>query len=65
MPGMLYFIINNYIPMVGIAIAFKKIDYRVGIKKSMGWFDNFKILFYNSSSIFKSDAFVITKYLII
>lgn len=62
MPGMLYFIINNYIPMVGIAIAFKKIDYRVGILKSP-WvgFDNFKILFSNSGSIFKSDAFVITR----
>lgn len=62
MPGMLYFIVNNYIPMVGIAIAFKKVDYRVGIFKSP-WvgLDNFKILFSHSGSIFDSDAFIITR----
>lgn len=61
-PGMLYFIINNYIPMAGISIAFKKIDYSVGIFKSP-WigFDNFKLLFNNNGSIFDSDAFIITR----
>lgn len=61
-PGMLYFIINNYIPMLGIVIAFKKIDYRVGIFNSP-WvgFDNFKILFAHSGSFFDSDAFIITR----
>lgn len=61
-PGMLYFIINNYIPMLGISIAFKKIDYRVGIWNSP-WcgFDNFKMLFSSSGSFFDSDAFVITR----
>ena len=62
LPGMMYFVINNYIPMVGILIAFKKINYRVGILKSP-WvgFDNFKILFYNTGSVFDSDAFIITR----
>lgn len=45
-PGLLYLLINNYIPMVGILLAFKKIDYTVGIWKSP-WcgFDNFRYLF--------------------
>lgn len=61
-PGMLYFIINNYIPMVGISIAFKKIDYSLGILKSP-WvgFDNFKILFASTGNFLKSDAFIITR----
>ena len=33
-PGFVYLIINNYIPMAGLSIAFKKIDYSVGILKS-------------------------------
>ena len=33
-PGMIYLIINNYLPMFGILIAFKKIDYSLGIFKS-------------------------------
>lgn len=45
-PGLLYLLINNYIPMVGILLAFKKIDYTVGIFNSP-WcgFDNFRYLF--------------------
>jgi hypothetical protein len=62
LPGMLYFIINNYIPMFGIYIAFKKVDYSLGFWKSP-WcgFDNFKILFSGTGSFFKSDAFIITR----
>lgn len=62
LPGLLYFIVNNYIPMVGIALAFKKIDYSVGIFKSP-WvgFENFKLLFAHSGSFFDSDAFIITR----
>lgn len=63
LPGMLYFFINNYIPMVGISIAFKKIDYSVGIFRSP-WigFANFGQLFASSSgSFFDSDAWLITK----
>ncbi|MCF0132794.1 MAG: sugar ABC transporter permease [Blautia sp.] len=62
-PGMLYFVINNYIPMLGIVIAFKKIDYRVGIMNSpWNGLDNFKQLFATSTgSFFGSDAWLITK----
>lgn len=55
-PGVIYIIINNYLPMLGIFIAFKKIDYSKGIFGS-DWvgFDNFKFLFATK------DAFIITK----
>lgn len=33
-PGLLYLIINNYLPMTGIVLAFKKYDYEKGIFKS-------------------------------
>lgn len=61
-PGMLYFLINNYIPMIGIAIAFKKIDYSVGIWKSP-WvgLKNFQMLFASGGSFFDSDAWMITR----
>ncbi len=56
MPGFLYFIINNYIPMFGIYIAFKKVDYSKGLWGS-DWvgLDNFKYLFSTT------DAFIITR----
>lgn len=46
LPGLLYFIVNNYLPMFGIVVAFKKINYRKGILGSP-WcgLDNFKFLF--------------------
>lgn len=46
LPGMLYLVINNYLPMFGILLAFKKINYAKGIFASP-WvgFDNFKYLF--------------------
>ncbi|MFV0465433.1 MAG: ABC transporter permease [Lachnospiraceae bacterium] len=61
-PGLLYFIVNNYIPMIGIAIAFKQIDYSLGIFKSP-WvgLQNFKVLFANNGNFFQSDAFIITR----
>ena len=45
-PGFLYLLINNYIPMSGIIIAFKKLDFRKGIFFS-DWagFSNFEYLF--------------------
>lgn len=45
-PGLVYLLCNNYLPMVGIQIAWKDIDFRVGIWRSpwCGW-DNFKFLF--------------------
>lgn len=46
LPGLAYLVINNYIPMAGIVIAFKKMDYAKGVFGS-DWvgFDNFKFLF--------------------
>ena len=51
-PGSIYLIINNYIPMAGLLIAFKKIDYSVGILKSP-WvgFSNFRYLFSNGDAL--------------
>jgi putative aldouronate transport system permease protein len=46
LPGLVYLFINNYLPMFGIFIAFKKMDYSKGIFGSP-WvgFDNFQFLF--------------------
>lgn len=55
-PGLLYFLINNYLPMTGIFIAFKDVNYAKGIFGS-DWvgFDNFKFLFQTS------DAWIMTR----
>lgn len=55
-PGLLYLIINNYIPMFGVVIAFKKLNFRKGIWGS-DWvgLDNFKFLFATK------DAWTITR----
>lgn len=46
LPGLLYLLINNYIPMFGIVIAFKKLNFAKGIFGS-DWngFKNFEFLF--------------------
>lgn len=45
-PGMLYLIINNYIPMGGIIVAFKQFNYRKGIVGSpFNGLKNFEFLF--------------------
>jgi putative aldouronate transport system permease protein len=46
LPGLIYLVCNNYMPMFGIAIAFKRINFAVGIFNSP-WvgFDNFEYLF--------------------
>ena len=56
LPGLAYLIINNYIPMMGIVIAFKDLDFSKGILKS-DWvgFKNFEFLFKTS------DAWIITR----
>lgn len=56
LPGVLYLIINNYIPMFGVFLAFKKYSLKKGIFGS-GWagFDNFKFLFKTK------DAFIMTR----
>ena len=56
LPGALYLLINSYIPMFGLVIAFKQIDFQKGIFESP-WigFQNFQFLFQTK------DAFVITR----
>lgn len=46
LPGILYLIANNYLPMFGIMLAFKRINYSIGIFKSP-WVGlaNFEYLF--------------------
>ncbi|HZG85573.1 ABC transporter permease [Paenibacillus sp.] len=55
-PGVVYLIINNYLPMFGLVIAFKDINFAKGIWGS-DWvgLQNFKFLFQTS------DAYVITR----
>lgn len=56
LPGLLYLLINNYVPMVGIVIAFKDVNFAKGIWGS-DWigFKNFEYLFKTE------DAFIITR----
>lgn len=56
LPGVIYLIINNYLPMFGIVIAFKDINYQKGILGS-DWigFNNFEYLFKTK------DAYIITR----
>ena len=51
LPGVIYLFINNYIPMAGIVVAFKKVNYQLGIFKSpwVGW-KNFEYLFASKDS---------------
>lgn len=46
LPGLIYLFCNNYMPMFGIVIAFKKINWQAGLWKSP-WvgLDNFQFLF--------------------
>lgn len=46
LPGLIYLIVNNYIPMAGLVVAFKKYNYQDGIWGS-DWcgLSNFKFLF--------------------
>ena len=52
LPGLIYLLINNYLPMTGLVIAFKKIDYSLGIFASP-WvgLSNFTYLFSNNDGI--------------
>ncbi|GIP15951.1 sugar ABC transporter permease [Paenibacillus montaniterrae] len=55
-PGLLYFLINSYLPMFGVFIAFKDVNYAKGIFGS-DWigFDNFTFLFQTK------DAWIMTR----
>jgi putative aldouronate transport system permease protein len=56
LPGALYLLINNYIPMYGIIIAFKKLNFQKGVFQSeWSGFDNFRFLFATK------DAWTITR----
>lgn len=54
LPGLIYLIVNNYMPMAGLVLAFKKVNYSIGLFKSP-WcnLQNFNFLFHTS------DAFLI------
>ena len=56
LPGILYLIANNYLPMFGILLAFKRINYSIGIIKSP-WVGlaNFEYLFKTK------DAFIMVR----
>ena len=46
LPGLIYLVINNYLPMFGITIAFKNLDYQKGILGSdCRGFKHFEYLF--------------------
>lgn len=55
-PGLLYFLINSYLPMFGVFIAFKDVNYAKGIFGS-DWIglDNFSFLFQTK------DAWIMTR----
>jgi putative aldouronate transport system permease protein len=56
LPGILYLLVNNYIPLYGILIAFKKLNYQKGLFGSEWYgFKNFKFLFASG------DAWTITR----
>lgn len=55
-PGMIYVLVNNYVPLAGLRIAFQNYNYALGVKDSpYVWFDNFEFLFATS------DAYIITR----
>ena len=56
LPGFVYLIVNNYIPMAGIVIAFKRYNYQLGMWKSpWAGLSNFEFLFRTK------DAWLITR----
>lgn len=58
LPGLIYLFINNIMPMYGITIAFRKLDYSVGILNSpfygFGEYADYSF-FHNFEVLFKSD----------
>ena len=46
LPGLAYLLLNNYLPMAGLVVAFKKVNFKVGILASeWSGFENFRFLF--------------------
>lgn len=55
LPVTVYLLLNDYLPMLGVLIAFKKVDFRLGILGSpWAGLDNFRFLF-------ATDAWLITR----
>ena len=51
LPGIAYLIVNNYLPLAGLQLAFKKFNYAKGIwKSSFNHFKNFTYLFRSSDA---------------
>lgn len=51
LPGIIYMLINNYLPMFGSIMAFKKMDFRKGILGSpWNGLENFRFLFTSSNA---------------
>lgn len=52
LPGLIYFFCNNYMPMFGVLLAFKRLDVTKGILRS-DWigFKNFEFLFRNKTTL--------------
>jgi putative aldouronate transport system permease protein len=56
LPALVYLLINNYLPMIGLSLAFRKIDFQKGIfGGAWAGFENFRYLFATS------DSWVITR----
>jgi putative aldouronate transport system permease protein len=55
MPGVIFLLINNYLPMVGVLLAFTKVNYQHLFQSQWSGFTNFKYLFATE------DAWVITR----
>jgi len=52
LPGLIFLVFNNYLPMFGIVIAFKKLNYALGILKSpFVGFKNFEFLFASEDAL--------------
>ncbi len=52
LPGLVYFLINNYIPMTGLVVAFKKYNVRTGIYASpWNGLHNFRFLFTTGDAV--------------
>ena len=67
LPGLIYLFFNNYLPMFGIIIAFKRLNFRLGILGSpWAGLSNFEFLFASGNAwiitrntIFYNVAFII------
>lgn len=45
LPAVIFLLINNYLPMLGLVLAFKNYNYADGLRSPWCGFDNFKFLF--------------------